>query len=260
MEEFSGLISASGRRIYSNAQIRKIRNDEDKKSSSKIFIAQEGPQEDDLHSSVDILITGGNRGGGKANPYSTPIATPNGFVKMGDLEVGDHICTPYNGVQKVCNIFEQGTQTIYTLHFNDGTQMQCMDNHRFWARSGEFGEFQEYTARDILNRYKMDSKFPNSLRYGKTDYFEIPLPGEVEMNENRTEVDLPIHPFLLGYMSGSGYTEFPKTGVDLGKEMGIARKVSGAGYRVLKRNGKYVLRGLSDEARRQITKRRGRED
>lgn len=251
--------SNSGKAVYSNSFIQDVRKQESKKKNSKIFIAQEGPQEDDLHSSVDILITGGNRGGGKANPYSTPIATPNGFVKMGDLEVGDYVCTPYDGIQKVSQIFEQGEQTIYTLHFNDGTQMQCMDNHRFWARSGEFGEFQEYTARDILSRYKMDSKFPNSLRYGKTDYFEIPLPGEVEMNENRTEVDLPIHPFLLGYMSGSGYTEFPKTGVDLGKDMGIARKVSGAGYRVLKRNGKYVLKGLSDEARRQITKKRGRQ-
>lgn len=249
----------SKKKIYTNEYVTALREREEKNKSSKVFIAQEGPQEDDLHSSVDILITGGNRGGGKANPYSTPIATPNGFVKMGDLEVGDCLCTPYDGIQKVSQIFEQGEQTIYTFHFNDGTQLQCMDNHRFWARLGIDSAFKEYSAREILGQYKIDSKFPNSLRSGKTDYFEIPLPAEVEMNENRTEVDLPIHPLLLGYICGSGFTEFPRGGVDLGGDMTISRKVAGAGYRVLKRHGKYVLKGLSDEARRQITKKRGKQ-
>ena len=58
----------SKKKIYTNEYVTALREREEKNKSSKVFIAQEGPQEDDLHSSVDILITGGNRGGGKANP------------------------------------------------------------------------------------------------------------------------------------------------------------------------------------------------
>lgn len=88
MKSETSLQTLRKKSIYTNDFVNSIRESEGNKKQSNIFIAQEGPQEDDLHSSVDILITGGNRGGGKANPYSTPIATPNGFVKMGDLEVG----------------------------------------------------------------------------------------------------------------------------------------------------------------------------
>ncbi|WP_423809502.1 hypothetical protein, partial [Prevotella corporis] len=246
MSEFGKLRTLSGTCIYTNDFVQGLRRQDEKNKSPKVFIAQEGPQEDDLHSSVDILITGGNRGGGKANPYSTPIATPNGFVKMGDLEVGDKICTPYDGVQTVSNIFEQGENRTYTLHLSDGTDVRCMDNHRFWARLGQFGDFKEYTAREIFSNYKINSMFPNSLRKRNTQYFEIPVPGEVEMNENITEIDLPIHPFLLGYMSGSGFVSFPKKGIDLGTDMAITRKVYGLGYKVLKRHGRYVLKGISE--------------
>lgn len=259
MSEFGKLRTLSGTCIYTNDFVQGLRRQDEKNKSPKVFIAQEGPQEDDLHSSVDILITGGNRGGGKANPYSTPIATPNGFVKMGDLEVGDKICTPYDGVQTVSNIFEQGENRTYTLHLSDGTDVRCMDNHRFWARLGQFGDFKEYTAREIFSNYKINSMFPNSLRKRNTQYFEIPVPGEVEMNENITEIDLPIHPFLLGYMSGSGFVSFPKKGIDLGTDMAITRKVYGLGYKVLKRHGRYVLKGTSEESRLAICKYRGRQ-
>lgn len=255
----AGLLTLSKKKIYSNDSVSELRKKEENNKNSKIFIAQVGPQEDDLHSSVDILITGGNRGGGKANPYSTPIATPNGFVKMGDLEVGDCICTPYDGIRQVQKIFEQGEHNIYTLHFNDGTRLQCMNNHRFWGRFGGFGEFREYTAEEIFKSYKMDSKFPNSLREVGGEMFEIPLPGEVEMNERITEIDLPIHPFLLGYISGSGFLQFPKSGVELGNQMQVARKLIGVGYRVLKKYGKYVLKGLTDEQRTAISKARGKQ-
>ena len=60
----------------------------------------------------NVVITGGNRGGGKANTYGTPVITPTGTKRMGKLEIGDEICTPYEGIQKVSAIYEQGEQTL----------------------------------------------------------------------------------------------------------------------------------------------------
>ena len=135
MESMEKLYTLDGKPIYTQAFIEELREKESNKKNSKYFIAQRGAQEVGLSSIVDIIVFGGNRGGGKANPYSTPVATPSGFRMMGDLEIGDLICTPYNGVQKVSNIFEQGVNTVYVFHFDDGTTVNCMDNHRFWART-----------------------------------------------------------------------------------------------------------------------------
>ena len=255
MEGFTGLYTLDGKPIYSTAFIEELREKESNKKTSKYFIAQRGAQEVGLSSTVDIIVFGGNRGGGKANPYSTPVATPSGFRKMGDLEIGDLICTPYNGVQKVSNIFEQGVNTVYVFHFDDGTSVTCMDNHRFWARTSPTEDFHEMTARDIMDYYAIDRPYPLSLRRGNTNYIEFPLCGEVEMSENVTPVDLPIHPFVLGYISGTGFWNFSVSGIKLSKDQFIARKIYRLGHkvRINSKDGFYYLRGLSDENRRKIT-------
>lgn len=257
----SGLRTMDGKPIYSNRHIEQLRAKESSKKESKYFIAQKGAQEFGLSCVADIIVFGGNRGGGKANPYSTPVATPSGFRKMGELEVGDLICTPYNGVQKVSDIFEQGENTVYVFHFDDGTTVTCMDNHRFWARTSPTEDFHEMTAREIMDLYVIDRPFPLSLRKGKTDFVEFPLCGEVELNEKKTIADLPLHPYVLGYISGTGFWQFEKTGIKLTGDPYDARSFMKYGYKIRKNrtNGFYYLRGLSDENRRNITCSRSRQ-
>lgn len=259
MQNSSGLLTKDGKSIFTYDYVEKLRIEEDekrkKKELSRTFISQKGAQEYVQHSAADMDGTGGNRGGGKANPYSTPVATPNGFRKMGDLQVGDVICTPYDGIQQVSNIFEQGVNTVYRFYFDDGTTVTCMDNHRFWCRRKPNEDFRCMTAREIMNLYKIDMPFPLSLRSGKTDYVEIPICGEVELNESRNGLSLPIHPFILGYISGTGYWTFGLSGIKVTNDIHLARKIHGYGYKVKKnrRDGFYYLRGLSDEDRRKFT-------
>lgn len=254
MDGFTGLYTNDGKPIYSNAFIEQKREGESNKKNSNYFIAQRGAQEVGLSNDADITVFGGNRGGGKANPYSTPVATPSGFRKMGELEIGDLICTPYDGIQKISNIFEQGENTVYVFHFDDGTTVTCMDNHRFWARTGLTDDFREMTAREIMDNYVINRPFPLSLRRGKTSFVEIPLCGEVELNEKVTPVDLPIHPFVLGYISGTGFWHFEKTGIAIKKNLKVARYLYSLGYKLKTKNENfYYLRGISDDNRRKIT-------
>jgi len=253
--DVTSLRTVDGKRIFTQEHVNKLRQTEENKKDSKYFIAQKGAQEFGLSSVVDIIVFGGNRGGGKANPYSTPVATPSGFRRMGELEVGDLICTPYNGVQKVSEIFEQGENTVYVFHFDDGTTVTCMDNHRFWARTSQTDDFHEMTARQIMDIYKIDAPYPLSLRKGNTNFVELPICGEVEMNEKVTALELPVHPFLLGYISCTGFWNFALSGVKITDDSFIARKFLSLGLKIRKnkRNGFYYLRGLSDENRRRIT-------
>lgn len=95
MEKYSNFTTSNGKNVYRLDYIEKLREEEEKKMERKIpsntFIAQKGAQETDLRLNVDILGTGGNRGGGKANPITTPVMTPTGWRKIGDLKIGDEI-------------------------------------------------------------------------------------------------------------------------------------------------------------------------
>ena len=265
MQNETGLRTANGKPIYNYAHIEELRAVEDEKRKSKqpsrTFISQKGAQEHVQHSDADTDGTGGNRGGGKANPYSTPVATPSGFRKMGDLEIGDAICTPYDGVQRVENIFEQGEHTIYVFHFDDGTTVRCMDNHRFYARAHHDEQWMVWTARDIMDLYRLDIQYPQSLRKGVDELVEFPLCGEVEMAEDRKETDLPIHPFLLGLGSGTGYWQFGTNGLRLTNNLHARGFIWSLNPKITtnKKDGFIYLRGISDEDRRKITHSRQNE-
>lgn len=253
---FTGLKTTDGKNIYSQTFLQNKRQQVEENKSLKDFVAQAGAQEWGLGNVADITVFGGNRGGGKANSYYTPVATPSGFRLMKDLEVGDLICTPYDGIQKVSAIYEQGTQTSYHFYFDDGSMLTCMDSHQFWARKGSAGEFSQMSARDIMDNYVLDQQYPVSLRKGNSEFFEVPLCGEVEMNEKITPLDLPIPPFIIGYLSGDGYWRFTPKGYDMvGSNMWVRNKFRGFGYRINrdKDEDKNYLRGISDDARRRFT-------
>lgn len=225
----------------------------------KDYIAQEGGQVDSLRADADIVISGGNRGGGKANTYSTDIITPDGAVKMGTLKVGDRICTPYEGTQTVEAIFEQGEQTVYKFHFDDGTNVTVMPEHRFVARFGAGAEFRVVTAAEIMERYRLGMEYPNSLK--RTDkngdpFFpralaEIPVCGEVELRENIGCDDLPMHPYVLGVITARGQLSMTRNGATIAHFNPTARsKVFRLGYvwRYYE-NGTSKLFGYTQEQR-----------
>lgn len=244
VNELFGLRTTDGKKIYSNEYVNALRNSEGSKKRHNVLIPQPGPQEDGLHQSVDILVYGGNRGGGKANPYSTPVITPTGRRRMGDLEVGDLVCTPYEGVQRVTAIYEQGLNTVYTFHFSDGTTVDCMDNHRFRAREKGEVKYREVTAKEIMENYVVGQMYPNSLRTNKSLY-EIPLCGEVELN-NKVDFKLPVHPFALGAIIGQeGNTEYQPFGFWLNWNNKVAEQIRREGYHVPLVNGNYIVKGIT---------------
>ena len=265
MQHNSGLRTVDGRNILTYAYAEELRSRENdkrkRKQPSRTFISQKGAQEYVQHSSADMDGTGGNRGGGKANPYSTPVATPSGFRKMGDLEIGDAVCTPYDGIQRVENIFEQGEHTIYVFHFDDNTEVRCMDNHRFYARAHSDEPWMVWTAREIMDLYRLDQPVPQSLRKGVDDYIEFPLCGEVEMNEDRSAADLPIHPLILGVISGKGTWQFSPKGVRLTDNPHLKNAMWALYPKITfnRSDRHFYMRSIPDEDRRKITHSRQEE-
>ena len=86
----------------------------------KIIRPNKGGQEYFVRTNVDVAIYGGILAGGKLTPLNTKVLTPRGWVRNGDLKVGDAICTPFNGVQKVAQLFQQGVKKIYKMYNVNG--------------------------------------------------------------------------------------------------------------------------------------------
>lgn len=216
------------------------------------YIAQEGGQVNSLIADADIVISGGNRGGGKANSYDTDVIVPNGTKKMGELQIGDKICTPYEGVQTVQAIFEQGKQTAYRIYFDDGTSCCVMSNHRFVARLSSREPFRVMEAKEIMARYRLGMEYPNSLKRNveKGDFAEIPLCGEVQMCEDTTPKELPLHPYVLGVMTSRGQLLVSRKGTTVQRYNPTAKeRVYALGYfwRYTKEEGNFIFGYTHDQ-------------
>jgi hypothetical protein len=148
-------------------------------------------------------------GVGKAQPMFSKILTPNGWVTMGDIKIGDDVISRNGKPTKVVGVFPQGKRPIYSVKFNDGTQTLC-DSEHLWSVN---------TINQRNRKTKKDGKIiylepDNSFKVMKTIdmvdnvkvwggrrlNYKIPNVLPVEFNKK----ELPIDPYLLGVILGDG--------------------------------------------------------
>lgn len=86
----------------------------------------------------EVLVIGGRPGSGKAQPLYSKILTPNGWVNIGDVKVGDEIINTYGGISKIDGVFSQGVMPIYEVLFDDGTTVRTTKDHLWFVeRNGK---------------------------------------------------------------------------------------------------------------------------
>lgn len=92
---------------------------------------------------LDDCFPGGIRGGqlgillafpsiGKPTTLDTPVATPDGWVKKGDLSPGDHVIARNGKPTRVLATIDQGELDGYRVTFRDGTSVVVGPDHD-WA-------------------------------------------------------------------------------------------------------------------------------
>lgn len=77
----------------------------------------------------------GTTGSGKALPLDTPVLTPGGWVRNGDLAPGDLVAHPDGGVSRVLSIHPQGAIPGIRLLFADGREAVCSEDHLWHVRA-----------------------------------------------------------------------------------------------------------------------------
>lgn len=158
----------------------------------------------------DAITTAGNQiinavaGSGKALKNGTGVLTPDGFVPIESLSVGDLVASDDGKFYPVTGVFPQGLKDAYKLTFSDGNEIICSGDH-LWNVQTDSQRTMEYRGSD---GYFWDTKtvteilatHPLRTRSGKNNCY-IPMQGVVDFGKS---FDLPLDPYILGLLLGNG--------------------------------------------------------
>lgn len=151
--------------------------------------------EDWWHSNFGILTA--SRGFGKAQPLDSKLLTPSGFIEMREVRIGTNLLTPEGDIQEVISIHHQGEIETYEVVFSDGRIVECCENH-LWKVKGLEGDPQIYGIRktsEIMGFLETKSE---------VRHVSVRAPLVEDVFTQKEDVDLPIHPYLLGSLIGDG--------------------------------------------------------
>lgn len=82
-----------------------------------------------VHKGWFELLIIGDTASGKALTVDTPMPTPSGTRKMGDLKVGDLVWGSDGNPTEVLGVFPQGREAVVKVTFSDGQEVRCSRNH-----------------------------------------------------------------------------------------------------------------------------------
>lgn len=133
---------------------------------------------------------------GKAQPLYTKIITPDGWKRMGDIQVGDMVIGGDGKPKSVVGVYPQGKKEVYEVTLSDGRKTRCCKEH-LWnvttrTRRNHNRGYMVMSLEDMLKR-------PIKTKKGFT--YQIPTCGPVEFSQKES---LPIDPYLLGALIGDG--------------------------------------------------------
>src|SRR5208282_3237493 len=144
------------------------------------------------------LILSPSIGWGKMAPKDSKLFTPHGFIRMGDVQIGDELSTPNGKTAKVIKIFPQGIKDIYEITFKDGRKTHAGAEHLWKVASclsnkKWINPWQIKTTKEILDS--------GLYRNTKTPKWKIPLTEPVYHNRKEHYFS----PYCIGVLLGDGY-------------------------------------------------------
>jgi hypothetical protein len=176
-------------------------------------------------------LTTGCAQSGKEQHLDAKILTPTGWVRMGDIKVGDLVIARDGTPTPVIGVYPQGEKSSYRVTFDDGSSTECGEDHLWytqvamdrgrnysplsvpaklpWTRQRDW-EPTEYgdrpgsvkTLREIMDTLYQKDKHGN-FKYSRgklRSNHSIPLCKPVEFETKYFDV----HPYLLGCLIGDG--------------------------------------------------------
>ena len=141
-----------------------------------------------INHKCSAIVVGGT-GSGKALDVDTLIPTPDGFTRMGDLNVGSVVFDEAGDLTNVTGVFDQAPdRDCYEVRFSDGTVLVADGDH-LW----------ETTTRDGVTAVVETTEIAATLRTaGHELNHRVRACGPVQFPEK----DLPVDPYIIGAWFG----------------------------------------------------------
>jgi len=149
-------------------------------------------------------------GTGKAQPLDAQILTPAGYVRMGDLSVGDAVIGVDGKPTMVEAIFPQGEKEVFRVVFSDGAVTECCDEHLWLTQTYHERNYAIAARKAGKSHWTCDKPKVRSLaeirktlidsRLGGVKNHSIPMVRAVQFDAQ----PVPIDPYTLGVLLGDG--------------------------------------------------------
>lgn len=148
------------------------------------------------------IIAHGYPGTGKAQPLYSKVLTPSGWIKMGDLKIGDNIITPEGETSKITGIFPQGKKEIYEIIFHDGSKTRCCKEHLWECYYPNNKNYRQGSEKKVVTT----EQIIKHLEYQKNKKSKDNVNISIDLIKPRDipDVELPLNPYLLGVIIGDG--------------------------------------------------------
>ena len=155
-----------------------------------------------LDDKYDILCISMPPGTGKAQPLYSKVLTPNGFVQMGDLKVGDKVFAANGNESTVVGIFPQGKRKIYEITLDDGSKCRASDNHLWTVQSRHDRRISKKHPRETYRTITTEDMIKNLyVENGKRKNYSIDYIKPIDF----PTAELKLHPYVMGILIGDGY-------------------------------------------------------
>lgn len=134
----------------------------------------------------------------KALDCETPIPTPSGWKKMGDMKVGDVV---FDERGLPCNVLVVSDVKIgnvcYKFTFSDGAEVVCDAGH-LWTVD-DHGSCGRPPVRKTIEASEIAETF---RARGTRNRYSVPMTKPIDL----PDADLPVDPYILGVWLGDGHS------------------------------------------------------
>lgn len=174
------------------------------------------------------------------------VATTDGWVAIGNLRPNDYVFGPDGCPSKVLGVYPQGELPMFRVRFSDHSEVIC-STHHLWTVRAPGAAWRTLP----LSQIQAEGLRCESTRRG---WFKHRVPNIVALS--LPEVDLPLDPYLLGYLLGDGgFTNSSPRITAQGEDLPWVKALpDGVGYKQIeKRNGfcpQYQLVKLDSRVRK----------
>lgn len=169
------------------------------------------------------LLGGG--GIGKAAPLWSKIKVPGGWKEMGQMQIGDVVCTPNGSTAKIIGVHPQGTIPVFRVSFLDGSHTLCCGEHLWLTTTNEDRKSRNKLKARRFGSVKTTLDIAESLSC-KAGRFEANHHIPVTKPVYGESVDVDINPYLLGMLISNGSMAQKSTEISVhGEDIDIVRRI-----------------------------------